>query len=107
MLAEAMQKVGKDGVITSRKARLETYVDGSRACSSTRATVALFVTEPRDEGDVQGLLYPPPREEISAVKDLIRSWKRSPRRASPCSSSARTSKAMHSRRWSSTSCAGR
>ena len=39
IIAEAMEKVGKDGVITVEEAKsMETTLESSRACSSTAAT---------------------------------------------------------------------
>jgi chaperonin GroEL len=39
IIAEAMEKVGKDGVITVEEAKsMETSLEWSRACSSTAAT---------------------------------------------------------------------
>jgi len=47
IIAEAMEKVGKDGVITVEEAKtLETTLEWSRACSSTAATLPLLRHRP-------------------------------------------------------------
>jgi chaperonin GroEL len=64
IIAEAMDKVGKDGVITVEEGKsLETDVDSSRACSSTRATSPLLRHRPDAWRRARGPLHPHPREE--------------------------------------------
>jgi len=46
LIAEAMEKVGKDGVITVEESKsAETQLDVVGACSSTAVSLAYFVTD--------------------------------------------------------------
>jgi chaperonin GroEL len=74
MIAEALEKVGKDGVITVEEGKsLETAVEWSRACSSTRATCRPhFVT---DRTRMEAVLENPyiliHEKKIGSIKDML------------------------------------
>jgi chaperonin GroEL len=72
IIAEAMDKVGKDGVITVEEGKsLETEVDSSRACSSTRATSPTSSPTPSAWRRARGPYILIHEKKISSAKDLL------------------------------------
>jgi chaperonin GroEL len=74
IIAEAMDKVGKDGVITVEEGKsLDTYVESSKACSSTRATSARTSSPTHQHGsavleDAYVLVH---EKKLSSAKDMM------------------------------------
>ena len=69
IIAEAMDKVGKDGVITVEEARtIETTLEVVKACSSIVGTVALFRDRPgKNGGRPRGSVDSDPRDETQVA----------------------------------------
>ena len=74
VIADAIEKVGKDGVVTSRRARRSAWTSSSpRACSSTRATSR--PTWSTDQERMEAVLEDPyiliANQKIGSVRDLL------------------------------------
>ena len=110
IIAEAMDKVGKDGVITVEEAKtLETSLDVVEGMQFDRGYLSpYFVTDPeRMEVVLENPVILIHEKKISSMKDLLPVLEQVAAAASRCSSSPRTSRARRWPRWSSTSCAAR
>jgi len=106
IIAEAMDKVGKDGVITVEEAKtLETSLEVVEGMQFDRGYLSpYFVTDPeRMEVVLENPVVLIHEKKISSMKDLLPVLEQVAR----CSSSRRTSRVRRWRRWWSTSCVAR
>ena len=104
LIAEAMEKVGKDGVITVEEAKgLETDArDGRGHAVRSRLRLAVLRHRSGEDGSgARGRAHPDPRQE-DLVDEGPAPGAREGRAAghARCSSSPRTSRVRRSRRWS-------
>jgi chaperonin GroEL len=110
IIAEAMKKVGKDGVITVEESKtMETQLDVVEGMQFDRGYLSpYFVTDPSAWKSVMEdpyiLIY---EKKISSMKDLLPLLETVARSASRWSSLPKTWKAKRWPLWSSTSCAAR
>ena len=111
IIAEAMEKVGKDGVITVEEAQDHGDAARGRRGHAVRPRLPLAVLRHRRRAHGSGAREPvhPDLREEDLVDEGPAAAARADRRAaaSRCSSSPRTSRARRWRRSSSTSCAAR
>src|SRR4051794_38784771 len=108
LIAEAFDKVGKDGVITVEEAKgLDTNLETVEGMQFDRGYVSpYFVTDPEKmEAALEDAFVLIHDKKISSMKDLLPVLRRWRSRVARCSSSPRTSRVRRSRRSSSTSCA--
>ena len=92
LIADAMEKVGKDGVITVEEAKgVETTLDVVEGMRFDRGYISpYFVTDPaRMEAVIENPYILLHEKKISSLKDLCPSWSRWPSWAGPSSSSRR------------------
>ena len=109
IIAEAMEKVGKDGVITVEEAKtLETTLDVVEGMQFDRGYLSpYFVTDPERMEVAENPVILIHEKKVSSMKDLLPVLEQVARMAVRSSSSRKTSRARRSRRSSSTSCAAR
>jgi chaperonin GroEL len=110
IIAEAMKKVGKDGVITVEEAKtLETQLDVVEGMQFDRGYLSpYFVTDPeRMEATLENAYILIHEKKISSMKDLLPLLEQIAKGGKPLRLSRKMSRAKRSRPWSSTSCAAR
>ncbi len=110
IIAEAMEKVGKDGVITVEEAKtMETSLDVVEGMQFDRGYLSpYFVTDPeRMEVVLEDPFILIHEKKISSLKDLLPVLEKTAQSGVRSSSSRKTSRARRWPRSSSTSCAAR
>ena len=109
MIADAMQKVGNEGVITVEEAKSLDTERRDRRGHAVRPRLHLAVLHHQrreDDRGARGRLHPPAREEaVRPAVDAAAARSGGADRQAAASSSPRTSRARRSPRSSSTSCA--